>query len=313
MRFLLIFLITISPILATPKWVNSPVEFCPSSELCAVGEAAGAMIAEMSARDSLAKIFETRVSSDKEITTISSTTSDSDGPLDAIIDEEFKHKINELTDEVIQGAYIKERFESSDAHFALIALPKMKASKILEDKMRELDTLNDSLIKDGRRSSLNITLKNIKIRNKLHERYRVLRSTDFSSPISLSKVYDLKKKKRDLAVKVKLRVKEISKGKEIKKSIAQNLVENDFILSTQSPKFTVDVQLVSEKQYMKVEGFIKYKFILQASSKNLTGDKIGSLKYEIIQTGRSKKQAYENAVPGLKKFINDKFDELNID
>ena len=58
---------------------------------------------------------------------------------------------------------------------------------------------------------------------------------------------------------------------------------------------------------------MKSKFILNAKSFNKSGNEIGALKYEIIQTGRSKEQAYENAVPGINKFIEDKFDELNID
>ena len=313
MRILIFILLSISTLNAAPKWVNSPVEFCPSSELCAVGEAPGALIAEMAARDSLAKIFETRVSSDTQITTTTSTQSDDEGPLNAIIDEEFKQKIRELTDEVIQGAYIKERFESDDAHFALIALPKMKSSKILEDKMKGLDQESLELIKDGRRSSLNKALKNMKIRNKLHERYRILRTGKFSSPVSLSQINELKKKKRLKNVKVKLRVKEISKEKDIHKSVSQNLSDNDFILSQKQSDFVIDVMLVSEKQYIKVKGFKKYKFIFSANSKNNAGEEIGSLKYEIIQTGRSKMQAYENAVPGITKFINDKFNELNID
>jgi hypothetical protein len=299
--------------LAAPKWVNSPIEFCPPTELCAVGEATGAMIAEMSARNSLAKIFESRVTSDKEIITTTSTQSDSDGPLSAIIDEDIKHSIRVMTDEVIQGAYIKERYESSDAHFALIALPKNSAAKILEDKMNILDKESKAYIKDGRRSSLNKALKNLKIRNKLNERYRVLKNLSFHSSVSFKHIMALKKKKRDLGIKIKLRVKEISRSYEIKKSIAQSLSNNDFILSKNNPDFIVDVILSSEKVYMKVEGFLKYKFILQASATNKSEDKVGSIKYIIIQTGRNKTQAYDNAVPGIKKFISEKFDELNID
>ena len=310
---ILILSIFISLSSAAPKWVNSPFEFCPPSELCAVGEAAGAMIAEMSARDSLSKIFESRVTSDTQVTTTTTTQSDSDGPLSAMIDEDVKQTIRIMTDEVIQGAYVKERYESSDAHFALIALPKNKAAKILEDKMNTLNSEMNVYIKDGRRSSLNKALKNLKVHNKLHERYRILKNNSYQSSVSLKTIMNLKAKKRALGVKVNLRVKEISKSYEIKKSIAQNLSNNDFILSKNNPDFIIDVILNIEKIYMKVSGFLKYKFVLQTSASNKNGDKIGNLKYVIIQTGRSKTQAYDNAVPGIKKFINEKFDELNID
>ena len=44
-----------------PRWVNNPDEFCPDSELCAVGEASGRMGAETEARKSLSSIFQTKI------------------------------------------------------------------------------------------------------------------------------------------------------------------------------------------------------------------------------------------------------------
>ncbi|WP_127714524.1 hypothetical protein [Halobacteriovorax sp. HLS] len=302
-----------STIFAQPKWINSPVDFCPTTELCAVGEATGAMGSEIAARNSLAKIFETRVSSEQTITTISSSLSDADGPINALVEEEFTQKVREFTDEVIQGAYIKERFESSDLHYSLVALPIMKASSIMEDKMRSMDELILSYIKDGRRNSLNKALKLFRIRENLNIRYKVLRNTSFNNVVSLDRIMSLKAKKRSLAVSVKVNIKEISKAGDLKKSVIKSLIDNDYLVSNKSPKFIINVSLESEQQFMKVEGFVKYKHILQASSTDSLGNKVGALKYETIQTGRSKQQAYDNALPGLTKFIHEKFDELNID
>ncbi|OUR96509.1 hypothetical protein A9Q84_09170 [Halobacteriovorax marinus] len=314
MRFIPLSIVFLSlSTFAAPKWVNSPMEFCPPTELCAVGEAAGALIAEMAARDSLAKIFQTKIQSDQSVVTTSTSKSDQHGLLSAGVDEETYQRIREFAEEVIQGAYIKERYESSEAHFALVALHKSKGAKIIEDKMSVIDENNRSLIKDGRRSSLNRIIKNLKVRDALHERYRILKTGTFSSPVSLSKVLRKKKEKRLLGVKVSLRVKELKKAKEIKKAVTKSLLDNDFILSKDRSTFVIKVTLEEERQYMKVKGFVKFKYLLQAKSYNSNSEEIGAVKYEIAQTGRTKVQAYNNAMPGLKKFIEEHFDELNID
>lgn len=298
---------------AMPAWINSPMSFCPPSELCAVGESAGSLGAEAAARNSMAKIFSTRVESSSSVMTTSESTTDKDGVISGDVSEDTFGRIREFTDEVIEGSYIKERFESEDSFYALIALHKRKSASLFEDRMKRIDSEVKSLIADGRRSSLNKALKKLKVRAAIHDRYRILRNLDFPAIVKLSQVLKLKGAKRALGVKVSLNINEITKTKEVLKSVKLNLINNDFIIVKNGADFRVEVNLIQEDQYIKVKGFVKSKFILNAKSFNKSGNEIGALKYEIIQTGRSKEQAYENAVPGINKFIEDKFDELNID
>ena len=44
-----------------PDWLTDPESFCKQRKLCAVGEASGHLMAETSARESLSKIFETKI------------------------------------------------------------------------------------------------------------------------------------------------------------------------------------------------------------------------------------------------------------
>ncbi len=308
---ILLFLIQFNSF-ALPAWVNSPMTFCPPTELCAVGEAAGALGAEVAARESLAKIFSTKVKSSSSVVTTSESKTDGDGVISGDVSEDTYKNIQEFTEEVIEGAFIKERFENSESFFALVALHKRKTSSIFEDRMKTIDSEVKSFIADGRRSSLNKALKKLKIRSAIHDRYRILRNIDYPGPVKVSEILTLKRAKKSLGVKVSLTVKEISKTREVLKSVKLNLSDNDFIITKENGDYKVDVSLTQESQYIKVKGFVKNKFILNAKSFDKTGNEIGALKYEVIQTGRSVEQAYENAVPGIKNFINEKLDELNI-
>ncbi|WP_372655456.1 LPP20 family lipoprotein [Halobacteriovorax sp.] len=307
----LIFLIQMN-IYAQPIWISSPYEFCPPTEICAVGEATGALAAEAAARDSLAKVFSVNVKSSQSVITTSKSTTEED-VVKGSVSEETYSEIVEFTDEVLEGSYIKERYESDESHFALIALNKTKTSGIFEDRMKGIDTEVKALVKDGRRSSLNKSIKKLKLRASIHDKYRILKGSKYLSSVSMAEILRLKKIKRELGTKVSLNVREISNTKEVMKSIKFNLVENDFIVTRDNADFKIEVSLKQEPQYIKVKGFVKYKFILNIRSLNKDENEIGSLKYEIIQTGRSQEQSYENALPGINNFIYEKFNELNID
>lgn len=297
---------------ARPTWVNSPLDFCPPTELCAVGEATGALGAESAARDSLAKIFSVNIKASQSVITTSETQTSED-VITGEVSEETYGEILEFTEEVLEGSFIKERFEDEESHFALIAINKRKTAGIFEDRMKNIDVEVSALVKDGRRSSLNKALKKLKLRSSIHDKYRILKGSTFVSTVSTSDILRLKSIKRDLGTKVSLKVKEISDSKDVLKSIKFNLIENDFIISNRKTDYEIIVNLKQEPQYIKVKGFVKYKFILSVKSLDQKGNEIGSLKYEIIQTGRTQKQSYENALPGINNFINEKFNELNID
>ena len=64
---------------------------------------------------------------------------------------------------------------------------------------------------------------------------------------------------------------------------------------------------------MNVKGFEKYKFLLNFVSKDMSGNKIGSLNYDHVATGRSLTQAYSNALGKIKSYIIENIGELNLD
>jgi hypothetical protein len=300
-----------------PKWLNNPEDYCSTFELCAVGESSGKMMSEVSARDEIAKIFETKIKSENEVLTTAYSNTDKDGILTGEINEDVRSKINETTELTLKGVVIKEHHEGDESFFSLAVLHKRKAAGFMANEINELNVKNSELFKDARRSSLNKVIKNLAVIETLNSRHEFLIGSKINTSISLAKVMERKRAKRNENLKVLLNIKETEKSKELTHLIKQKLVDNDYIVINDKNKtkfsFKVVGELSSEKQYFNVKGFVKFKYILKITAKNIKGQSVGALEYVSLQTGRSQKQAYANAMPGIRRFISENLDELSMD
>ena len=68
-----------------------------------------------------------------------------------------------------------------------------------------------------------------------------------------------------------------------------------------------------EKQYLKVEGFTKYKFQVELSSYDIRNVTKGHVVFSDIETGRSFSQAYEKAIPPLMEELKNSMNKLDFD
>ncbi len=302
--------------LSKPKWVNSPDEFCPPTLLCAVGEGTGQMNAETNARASIGKVFETKVKSKLTINTSSSQESDADSILSGGMDEDTSQQVSEVSEAVLDGVEIKETWEDDESVFALASLHKRKAADRLANKMNEIDEQIKTHYELGKRSDLSKCLKLLKVRTALDLRYEILKGSRYPGSISYKEIMTKKRAKSKLGTTVLLNFSEVGKISEVGTWVREKLLEEDFKVVRKSGKshtFEVEGSLASEKQYMKVKGWVKYKFLLSVKSKNGNGEIVGSVSHTVLQTGRSLKQAYEKATPSIKRFINENLDQLNMD
>ncbi len=298
-----------------PTWLFEPGKACKSYELCAVGEAPGSLGADVAARKNLAKVFETKVTSELNVKTTSSSTIKEE-VVTGRVDEDVQEKIREQTEQVLRGVQINEVFEGKESYFALAVLDKRQASKRIASEIEAVDTEMRAYVNDGRRSSLNKALKKYYIRNNLNERHQFLSGRRIASPVSLTSILNKKRKKRELGTTVKVKFDEVGGISEVNHLIISHLLENDFKVVTgddRRSKFTILGSLKKEEQHMNVKGFKRYKFFLQLKSQNNDGEKIGALDFDTVQTGRSLQHAYENAMPEIRSFLDDKLGELNID
>ncbi len=301
----------------SPTWLTDTSKHCTPFELCAVGEATGKMMAEVSARDEIAKIFETKIKSENEVIKTAYSKTDKDGVLSGEINEDVRSKINETTELTLKGVIIKEHFEDEESHYALAVLHKRKAAAMMEREIESLSDKNNEFFKDGRRSSLNKIIKNMAIMEMLNARHEFLVGSMIKSPLSLAQVMQKKRLKRKENLHVALEVAEVKKSKELEHLIKQKLVDNDYVVvknaSSKDAHYKVFGEMVSEKQYFNVKGFVKIKYILKITATNKLGKSVGALEYTSMQTGRSSMQAYANAIPGIRRFISENLNELSMD
>ena len=64
---------------------------------------------------------------------------------------------------------------------------------------------------------------------------------------------------------------------------------------------------------MKVEGFVKYKFIAHLTSANLKGIESGNASFSVVTTGRRFDQAYDRAIPQLIEQLKENMSKLQFD
>lgn len=317
-NFLTIFILLISTAVYAkkPAWINDPASECRNYEICAVGEASGTMRADANARQEMAKIFKTRIKGSTAISTRSQQVSDNEGIISGRIDEDTFNKVKETTDQVLEGIVIKKRFEGKDAFYALAVLNKNSAAKGFVSKMKSLDEKIEELYKDGRRSSLNKILKLFKIRKALNEKYQLVKGRLYPRRVSYSKVMERKRALRKKNITIYVDIKEIEKNKEIQHMVIKQLLGNDYrVVTNKKMKYHYIVKgtIKTQREYLKVKGFQKHKFLVSLKSINKKNENIGSLKFEVSKIGRSLKQTYEDAIPEIMDNIREQLDELNID
>ena len=288
----------------TPKWVNNSEANCSKQQICAVGSGSGYMNASSTARAEIGKIFETEVKSNQYVST------NSEG------EEYFDSTLEEISEEILQGVIIKERYENSKdgTIFALAVLDKRTTAKLLRKKINELDEDISFLYKEGTRASLNKLLRIFKVRNKLNQRFHIVQGHFLKSNITISQVLEKKrvKAKNNISVQYSLSVPK-SLNKELSILIEKILLENDYKVVNSNSHFSLKGEVTSNKLHMNVKGFQKYKLSFNITSKNKTGQKLGVLNFSKVKIARSFEQASEFFMNDLYSHLIENLVELKMD
>ena len=101
-----------------PEWVGKPATFCNKGEICAVGEGGTLLSSFSNARNEIAKQFNVSVKGNFN----SSIIQKSDNA-----EESASSYIDEATDDILNGVYIKESYIDMDGrHYAYAVLDKSK-------------------------------------------------------------------------------------------------------------------------------------------------------------------------------------------
>ena len=300
-------LFSIGAIAEKPVWIDDISKGCKKKELCAVGVGESANGAKREARASLAKIFTTKIKS-----VFKQELSSQNGK----ISEETSDSIVEATDAALDGIEIKKNYEDKLYFYSLAVINKKKAAKGFKSEIKKIDEKMTVLYEDRSARAAN-QLEEIYIKREvLNKRYHFLTGKNIASPVSYEEIYSNKKELiGDVVVHIYLDEVEpkLLEGKLLESLSKMGYQTTSGRKRNKDSTHILTGIVTAEKQYMKIEGFVKYKFIVKLKSANIRRVESGNLLLEDIQTGRNKQQAYEKALPALMEQLSKNISKLNFE
>lgn len=313
MKFLLVFtvLACLSAQAAAPDWFSDYVKAnpgCDKDYLCAVGDGETLADALSDARGEVAKFFQNKIKSKTQVS--SSSEQKGTNASTGSFDEWTNKTISEETSEMISGLEIRKQEQVGGHTYVLMTLDRRKTALLLKDKIEELDTEDSQLLELNSRFTYPKMMKNLILIEALNERYTLL------SEIPLK----LKVKKENIQEKINklapVKMTLVFSGKKLPNKLNHIIV--DLLSSLKvvivtpklSPKYTLRSEIVTEEQYLKVEGFKKLNVQFRLELLNAKSQVMGKMSALSEQVARNSEQAIEKAIPEIKEAIQDNLDQL---
>lgn len=309
-NFLLIFTIVFSFIShssyakSQPKWTLdlTKEKDCKRKNLCAVGVGPSVNSAKRDARAGIAKVFDTKI-----ISKFTSKLSDRG----EVATEEFEESVNSA----LSGIKIIKTYEGKMDVYALAVINKAKASRGFKTEIKKLDNKMKILSSHNGIKSGKDLEKYYMQRELLDKKYQFL--TGFSIPEVVRYDQIFKKKKEMGNVIIHVYIDE-AEPKEIEAVLSKLLSDQGMKVTTGSVRnrkstHVVTGSLVADKQYMKIKGFEKYKFVFKVSSGSIREIISGVLNFSFVTTGRNYSQNYIKALLRIKEYLNENIDKLNLE
>lgn len=293
-----------------PRWITDPYQECSSMhELCVVGEASGLMAAEISARNAMARIFESNVSS----VTISQTEMSQDESKQQS-EERFTQTLKVESKFLLRGAVVKKSHLTNESVFVLLSLKKDSLARDLKEQMKHLDDENEQSFKDRRRSMISKIQNNLELRAQYNQTYRFLTNNSYPATFTQKTLANWRTelRRKDSTVLVNM-PKETNES--FRHLILTELLQQHYRVIETSGKahqFQLKVRQSEKPQHLKVKGFVKYEFGLELTAFDKNQKKLGHVNLSTQETGRHKDHAFETAAPKFTELLNQNFDKLNM-
>ncbi len=293
--------------MASPDWLSDSKKGCSISELCAVGTGGTRTIAERNARISLSKIFTNKISSK-----LSTSLKSSGGE----IEEDVSENIDEATETALTGTEIRKTYEDKVSFYALAVVNKSKAGTALKSEMEIIDAEMLAISKDGEDIEKVKLEKLYSKREILNRQYDFLTGKSILPPLAYESIFTQKKSAaKGVVIHISL---DEDRPKIIETFLAQTISEMGYRTTTgqlrnKDSTHIITGQYLPEKQYINIEGFEKFKFVLKIKAMR-TGTNIesGHLITEVTESGRNINQASEKALPKIKDFLKNNIENLNL-
>ena len=268
---------------------------CPPELLCAQGEGSSPAEAEKNAKESLAKIFETRVTGGAE----SHSSRESSF---------YRKQYRESYDEVLRGVQILRRHSHRGLFFALASLHKKKSAQFI---LRRTHKENVNLTQHYRKSDMDGFLATFKIWQSLADRYFFLTGKPLAPKVGYEKM--LKKMQKLQALRSRKKILIETGHDEVSQHLIKNLASLGYRTTNQdTPPYHIKlvVKMKTKRLHLNVPQFKKYEFSLQITVYNSVGIQKDVLSLKKIQIGRTEKHARDLAMKNIFVGLEKKIDWL---
>ncbi len=291
-----------------PAWVLDNTKACKTkTELCAVGEGDSNKKAESAAKVALSKIFDLKISSNFS-SDLKSQGSD--------VEESMSEQINEATDMALSGVEISKRAEDKTSFYALAIINKAKAARGFEKEIESIDEQMKAIASSGEDIE-KVKLERLYVkRETLNRQVQFLVGRSIASPLSYEEVFSAKRNAGNNVV-IHIYLDE-DEPKRVEGVLAKVISDAGFKTTsgrTRNPNSThvITGEFAFDKEYMKVDGFEKYRYVLNIKAmKAKLNVESGRLHFEISETGRNFSQATDHAIPKIQEYLEKNIEKLNL-
>jgi hypothetical protein len=258
----------------------------------------------------------TKVSANQESGSNSAVT----GTVSQEVDEAIEAVTNNI---MVKGVEIKYRYDGDSTVFVLASLHKKNAANLIASEIKNLEEKLQVFVKSKKRAQFRTALKTYQTRERLNNHYELLNGTRFPKTVSFDQIYQLRQSKNasDQLIFVDISSSDSTHNetsKEVENAVIQSLVSSNFRATTSLDK-KADLRVLgkfnAEPQFLNVDGFVKYRFILNLYAETMDGEKRGALSVSHEQVGRDKKQTYDLAIKSMMELLlsEDKLADLELE
>jgi hypothetical protein len=193
---------------------------------------------------------------------------------------------------------------------------KSKAAAGFKKEIETIDTQMKAIAKDSDNIE-KIKLQRLFVRREvLNKQHQFLTNQTIESPVSYDEIYSANRTaSNDVVIHVYL---DEDEPKTIEATLVRSLSDLGFRATSgqtrhKNSTHIVTGEYVADKQYLKVDGFEKYKFVLKMKAmKSGTKVESGHLDFEVIETARDFSQANDKAIAKVQEFIKNNIEKLNL-
>jgi hypothetical protein len=262
------------------------------------------------------KKFEIIYKAAVKFTKISSKLASSLKSNGAEVEEAVSEDINEATETALAGVEIKKSFEDKTSFYSLAVVNKSKAAagfkkeiESIDGQMKAISNAGDSIEK--------VKLERLFVKREvLNRQHQFLTGKSIDSPFTYEDIFAAKQSAtNDVVIHVYL---DEDEPKTVEAALVRTISDMGFQATSgqtrnKNSTHVITGEYVSDKQYLNVDGFEKYKFVLKIKAMK-AGTKVesGHLDYEVIETGRNYSQANDKAIPKFQEFIKTNIEKLNL-